>query len=181
MSIHTTPLAAELIAAVKWLLVAACCLIVDGPSSTHFTTGCRLTANWDLPGSPPIYPSACAASCCRGDQMNKRDTVLALLALGAAPLGSFARQPSKVWRIGMLETTSVALNTANLNAFVKGMQEFGYVEGRNFVIEYRSADGHAERFPDLATEMVRGKVDLSRFSFSMCVKPRISSAHSKRP
>ena len=69
--------------------------------------------------------------------MNKRDTVLALLALSAAPLGCFAQQPSKVWRIGILETTSVALNAANLNAFVKGMQEFGYVEGRNFVIEYR--------------------------------------------
>jgi ABC-type uncharacterized transport system substrate-binding protein len=95
-----------------------------------------------------------------GGQMNKRDTVLALLALSAAPLGSVAQQPSKVWRIGILETTSAALNAANLNAFVKGMQEFGYVEGRNFVIEYRSADGHAERFPDLVTEMVRAKVDL---------------------
>jgi putative ABC transport system substrate-binding protein len=86
--------------------------------------------------------------------------VLALFAMGAAPLGSFAQQPGKVWRIGMLETTSMALNAANLNAFLKGMQELGYVEGRNFVIDYRSADGRAERFPDLATELVRGKVDL---------------------
>ena len=92
--------------------------------------------------------------------MNKRDTVLALLTLGTAPLGSFAQQPSKVWRIGMLETISMTLNTANLNAFVKGMQELGYVEGRNFVIDYRSADGRDERFPDLAAELVRGKVDL---------------------
>jgi len=92
--------------------------------------------------------------------MNRRDTVFALLALGAAPLGSFAQQPSKVWRIGMLETISMALNVANLNAFLKGMQELGYVEGRNFVIDYRSADGRDERFSDLAAELVRGKVDL---------------------
>jgi ABC-type uncharacterized transport system substrate-binding protein len=42
----------------------------------------------------------------------------------------------------------------------KGLQELGYVEGRNLVIEYRSADGRAERFPDLASELVRLKVDL---------------------
>jgi len=92
--------------------------------------------------------------------MNRRNTVLALLALAAGPLNSLAQQPSKVWRIGMLETTSMALNATNLNAFLKGMQELEYVEGRNFVIDYRSADGRAERFPDLAAELVRGKVDL---------------------
>jgi putative ABC transport system substrate-binding protein len=84
--------------------------------------------------------------------MNRRDTVLALLAVGVAPLASLAQQPGKVWRIGMLETTSMALNATNLNAFLKGMQELEYVEGRNFVIDYRSADGRAE--------LVRGKVDL---------------------
>jgi putative ABC transport system substrate-binding protein len=40
------------------------------------------------------------------------------------------------------------------------LREFGYVEGRNLILEYRSADGHAERFPDLASELVRLKVDL---------------------
>ncbi len=94
--------------------------------------------------------------------MNRRDAVLTLLALGAAsgPLCSVAQQPSKVWRIGMLETRSMAPNAANLDAFVKGMQELGYVEGRNFVIDYRSADGRNDRFSDLAAELIRGKVDL---------------------
>jgi len=92
--------------------------------------------------------------------MNRRDTIVALLALGATPLGAFAQQPGKVWRIGMLETISMSLNAANLDAFLNGMQELGYVEGRNFVIDYRSADGHDERFPDLAAELLRGKVDL---------------------
>jgi putative ABC transport system substrate-binding protein len=92
--------------------------------------------------------------------MDRRDTILALLALGAAPLGSFAQQPGKVWRVGMLETTSMTPNAANLNAFLKGMQELGYVEGRNLVLDYRSADGRADRFPNLAAELVRGHVDL---------------------
>jgi putative ABC transport system substrate-binding protein len=92
--------------------------------------------------------------------MNRRDTVLALLALGAAPLASFAQQLGKVWRIGLLETTSMAQNAANLSAFLKGMQELGYVEGKTFVIDYRSGGGRGERYPDLASEMVRGKVDL---------------------
>jgi putative ABC transport system substrate-binding protein len=60
----------------------------------------------------------------------------------------------------MLETTSMASNAANLEAFRQGLRELGYVEGRNYIIEYRSADGRRERFPDLATELVRLKVDV---------------------
>ena len=94
--------------------------------------------------------------------MNTRRKLVIALGAGAlaTPFGSLAQQQGKVWRIGMLETTSMALNAANLDAFLTGMQELGYVEGRNFVIDYRSADGRTERFPDLANEMIRGKVDL---------------------
>jgi len=49
---------------------------------------------------------------------------------------------------------------ANVNSFRQGLRELGYVEGESFVIEYRSADGRDERFPDLATELVRLKMDL---------------------
>ena len=91
--------------------------------------------------------------------MNRRDAVIALLALGASP-SSFAQQPARVWRIGMLDTTAMASNAANVDAFRKGLQELGYVEGRNYVLEYRSADGPNERFPELASELVRLKVDL---------------------
>jgi putative ABC transport system substrate-binding protein len=77
------------------------------------------------------------------------------------PLTAHAQQPpSKLYRIGMLETVSPALNAANLNAFRKGLIERGYVEEKNYVIDYRSADGIAERFPQLAAELVRLKVDL---------------------
>jgi ABC-type uncharacterized transport system substrate-binding protein len=71
-----------------------------------------------------------------------------------------AQQPRKLYRIGMLEAIPAAKNAANLDALRKGLRELGYVEGRNLIIEYRSADGRAERFPDLAAELVRLKVDL---------------------
>jgi putative ABC transport system substrate-binding protein len=83
-----------------------------------------------------------------------------LVALVGAPLGVHAAQPEKLYRIGMLERTSAAINAANVDAFRQGLRERGYVEGQGFVIEYRSADGHDERFPALATELVRLNVDL---------------------
>jgi putative ABC transport system substrate-binding protein len=82
------------------------------------------------------------------------------LALLAAPLAADAKRAGKMYRVGVLETTSPALNAANLDAFRQGLQELGYVEGKNFIIEYRSADGRPEWFPNLAIELVRLKVDL---------------------
>jgi putative ABC transport system substrate-binding protein len=82
------------------------------------------------------------------------------LGLIAAPLAARAQPAGKVYRIGILETIPEARNAANFDALRKGLRELGYVEGRNLVIEYRSADGRAERFPDLAAELVRLNVDL---------------------
>jgi putative tryptophan/tyrosine transport system substrate-binding protein len=78
----------------------------------------------------------------------------------AAPFAARAQQVAKVYRIAILETIPAARNAANLDALRKGLRDLGYVEGRNLVIEYRSADGRPERFPDLAAELVRLKVDL---------------------
>jgi putative ABC transport system substrate-binding protein len=78
----------------------------------------------------------------------------------AAPLAAPAQQVGKVYRIGILETIPASQNAAKLDALRKGLRDLGYFEGRNLVIEYRSADGRAERFPDLASELVRLKVDL---------------------
>jgi len=86
--------------------------------------------------------------------------VILTVGLALVPLAAEAQQAGKVYRIGVLETMSATLNTANLNAFRQGLRELGYVEGRDFVIEYRSADGRPESFPGLATELVRLKVDL---------------------
>ncbi len=91
--------------------------------------------------------------------MNRRDAILGLVGLGAAPIASFAQAPSKVWRIGVLDTAR-ALANANLAAFSQALLDLGYVEGKNYVIDYRSADQHAKGFPGLAPEMVRQKVDI---------------------
>jgi putative tryptophan/tyrosine transport system substrate-binding protein len=86
--------------------------------------------------------------------------VVITLNLFLAPLAVDAQPSEKVYRIGMLERTSKTLNAASLNGFLRGMQELGYVEGKHFVIEYRSADGLDERFSELAADLVRVKVDL---------------------
>ena len=76
------------------------------------------------------------------------------------PLAALAQQPKQLYLIGMLERTSPAINAANLEGFRQGLRELGYVEGKTFVIDYRSVDGRDERYPGLATELVRLKVDL---------------------
>src|SRR5215216_4083296 len=76
------------------------------------------------------------------------------------PLATRAQQGGKIYRIGILEQIPAERNAANLDALRKGLRELGYVEGQNLAIEYRSADGRAERFPGLASELARLNVDL---------------------
>src|SRR6266567_1746525 len=90
--------------------------------------------------------------------MDRRDTVLALLALGAAPFAAEAQQATKVARIGYLGNTLGAPDP--LEAFLQGLRDLGYVEGRNLVIEYRDAEGKVDRLPALAAELVALKVDV---------------------
>jgi len=81
-------------------------------------------------------------------------------AAAAWPLAARAQQAEKIYRIGILEPVPAAKNAANLEALRKGLRDLGYVEGRNLVIEYRSAEGRAERFPELVSELIGLKVDL---------------------
>ncbi|HKX08773.1 MAG TPA: ABC transporter substrate-binding protein [Stellaceae bacterium] len=76
------------------------------------------------------------------------------------PAGASAQQRGKVYRIGILEPTAAAQNTANLEALRLGLRNLGYAEGQNLILEYRSSDGRDERFPELAADLVRLKVDL---------------------
>jgi putative tryptophan/tyrosine transport system substrate-binding protein len=96
-----------------------------------------------------------------GDLVMDRRTFIGGVAGGvlAAPLGSFAQQRGKVWRVGVLNT-STSMNATQLEAFRKGLRELGYVEGENLVIEYRSADGRPERLGELAIALARAKVDV---------------------
>ena len=78
----------------------------------------------------------------------------------AAPLIVQAQPSAKLYRIGMIERTPIGINAANVQAFRQGLREQGYVEGEHFVLEYRSADGQDQRFPGLAGELARLRVDL---------------------
>jgi len=87
---------------------------------------------------------------------------LALALVLLAPLAAGAQQPVKVPRIGYLLTGSLESpgTVAALGAFRQGLREHGYREGQNILIEYRTAEGRIERFPDLARELVQLNVDL---------------------
>ena len=92
--------------------------------------------------------------------MKRREFITLLGGAAAWPLAARAQRAGKVWRIGVLEATSQVLNAANFDALRHGLRDLGYVEGQNLVIDYRSADGRAERFPDLAAALVRLNVDV---------------------
>jgi putative ABC transport system substrate-binding protein len=93
--------------------------------------------------------------------MRRRDFITLIGCTAAAwPLAARAQRAGKVWRLGILDTATRELNTDNLAAFYKGLRNFGYVEGQNLIIEYRSANGRIEHLPDLVSELLRLNVDL---------------------
>jgi putative ABC transport system substrate-binding protein len=85
-----------------------------------------------------------------------------VLGLLAAPLAAEAQPAGKVWRIGVLADDQPLPGAAPslLEAFRQGLREFGWTEGQNFVLEYRSASGRLERIPGLATDLVSANVDI---------------------
>ena len=85
--------------------------------------------------------------------------LIASVVILSTPLAD-GQPVDRSYRIGMLERTPAALNSANLESFRQGLRALGYVEGKNFVLEYRSADGDDKRYPDLAVELVRLKADV---------------------
>ncbi len=93
--------------------------------------------------------------------MRKTLTLLFIVVvLGAGATTAEAQQPTKIPRIGYLGGASPAAISARVEAFRQGLRELGYIEGKNIVIEWRSAEGKPERMSGLATELVRLKVDL---------------------
>jgi putative ABC transport system substrate-binding protein len=92
--------------------------------------------------------------------VRRREFITLLGMVAAWPLVARAERGEKIYRIGILEPVPAAQNAANFDALRKGLRDFGYFEGRNLAIEYRSANGQAERFPNLASELVGLNVDL---------------------
>lgn len=93
--------------------------------------------------------------------MSKKVVIWLLLTVLLAPISPApAQQSVKVWRIGVLVSSSPSLSASRDEGLRQGLREFGYVEGQNIIMEYRYAEGKLDRLPDLAAELVRLKVDV---------------------
>jgi putative tryptophan/tyrosine transport system substrate-binding protein len=96
--------------------------------------------------------------------MTRRLLIILTLGLLVAPLIDEAQPPTPVPRIGVLAGFATRQehdrNRAGVEGFLEGMRALGYVEGQHFVLEVRAAEGQYERFPALAAELVRLKVDV---------------------
>jgi putative tryptophan/tyrosine transport system substrate-binding protein len=93
-----------------------------------------------------------------------RTTAVACLVFGALLFSlsprAEAQQPTKVPRIGYLTGTSLSANSERVEAFRHGLREFGYVEGKSILLEWRSAEGKADRLSALVADLVRLKVGI---------------------
>src|SRR3989338_5571479 len=105
-------------------------------------------------------------NCMRGLKFKIHNSKLTIAALAVtiallsiAPFVE-AQQPGKIWRIGVLASGSQSLNASRNEALRQGLREFGYLEGKNVIIEYRYAEGKLDRLPELAAELVRQKADV---------------------
>ena len=92
--------------------------------------------------------------------MNRRDTVLALVALGALPLPALAQQPARVRRIGWLALGNATDSPEWFAWFRMGMRELKWVEGRDYVIDIRYANRNPQAVAGQADELVASRPDL---------------------
>jgi len=90
--------------------------------------------------------------------MRRRDFIQGIVGSAAAwPLVAHAQQPA-LPVIGFLHSTSAGPNVGTVSAFREGLKQAGYVDGQNIAIEFRWADGHYDRLPALAMDLVRQRV-----------------------
>jgi putative ABC transport system substrate-binding protein len=87
-------------------------------------------------------------------------SILFVAVLLAVAVIADAQQPKKIPRIGYLSAADPARESARAKAIRLALRELGYIEGQNIAIEYRYAEGKLDRFPELAAELVRLKVDI---------------------
>ena len=120
--------------------------------------------------------------------MNRRDTVLALLALGAGPLAARAEQTEKTYRVGYIVTTTPIGEMAGpdpvhppTRGLLHELRALGYVEGRNLIFERRSGEGHPERFPGIVAELVRTKTDVIVLGGSSVIVRRAKEGAGNTP
>lgn len=76
------------------------------------------------------------------------------------PVAAAQAQPARIWKIGVLVSSSQAQNAARDEALRQGLKDLGYEEGRNISLEFKYADGKLERAPQMARDLVDQKIDL---------------------
>jgi ABC-type uncharacterized transport system substrate-binding protein len=91
--------------------------------------------------------------------IDRRVFIATAVGLLAAPLAAEAQRVSKLPRVGVLSPFTSASDSF-LEAFRQGLRDLGYVEGQNVLLEYRSAEGTADRLPGLAAQLTRLRVDV---------------------
>ena len=97
----------------------------------------------------------------REKDMKKKITVLTLCAmLFALCVSADAQQTGKIFRIGFLDPSNASGSAVLVEAFRQELGKLGWIEGKNFTIEYRFGEQKPERLPELAADLVRLKVDL---------------------
>jgi putative ABC transport system substrate-binding protein len=72
-----------------------------------------------------------------------------LCAAVPRPRAAYAQTPAKARRVGLVMTTTPVAASHITAAFAEGLRELGHIEGKNLVLEYRWAEGHPERFPEM--------------------------------
>ena len=92
--------------------------------------------------------------------MSRRTALFSVLWLLVAPVAVQAQPVTKVPRIGFVEAGSRSANQHLLDAFRNGLRDLRYIDGQNIIIEDRWADGRADRFPELISELIRLNVDV---------------------
>ena len=95
------------------------------------------------------------------DPMFRRIAICSLLTVFLFTISpASAQQPKTVPRIGYLSMSDAATDSARSEAIRLALRELGYIEGQNIAFEYRYTEGKQDRLPELATELVRLKVDI---------------------
>jgi putative ABC transport system substrate-binding protein len=92
--------------------------------------------------------------------MRRRDLITLLGGAASWPLAARAQHAGKVWRLCYLSAVSRQSSSLSYAALQQGMSDLGYVEGRDFVLEWRSVEGKYDRFSEIVTELVRLKIDV---------------------
>jgi putative ABC transport system substrate-binding protein len=93
--------------------------------------------------------------------MERRALIGGVAAAAAlVPRAAYTQTPAKTRRVGLLMTTTPTAAAHIVVAFADGLRELGHVEGKNVLFEYRWAEGHRERFAEMAADLVRQRVDV---------------------